>query len=311
MLDRPVRALDHDRRLGQRGLVLPALLVNHPEADQAEVANLAVEGFLHQQLERRVGALILKAGVLELFDLAQNRFHRRVGIVHIEPELLGFVNHVAAARQVGDQNALVVTDQFGVNMFIGFAVFLDSGDVQPALVGEGAGANVGLTLVRLDIGQLVHGTGNRRQALELARADTPVAQLELEVGHDRAQIGVPAPLAKAVDRTLHLTGSGLHPGQRVGHRQLAVVVAVNAQPAVQSGGRPSRPADLVRHAAPARIAQNQHIGPGLGGSRQTRQGVVGAGLVAVKKMLGIEKDLVHASLEIGDRVANDIQVGLE
>ncbi len=56
-----------------------------------------------------------------------------------------------------------------------------------------------------------------------------VSHLQLEGRHDRDQVRVPAALALAVDGSLHLRAAGLHGGQRVGHRQLAVVVGVDPE----------------------------------------------------------------------------------
>ena len=52
--------------------------------------------------------------------------------------------------------------------------------------------------------------------------------LEGQIGDDGDQIGVAAALAEAVDRALHLHGPGVDGGQRIGHGQLAVVVAMDA-----------------------------------------------------------------------------------
>ena len=56
-----------------------------------------------------------------------------------------------------------------------------------------------------------------------------LAQLEFQVGDDRAQVGVAAAFAEAVDRALHLDGAFAHGRQRVGHGAFAVVVGVDAK----------------------------------------------------------------------------------
>ena len=101
--------------------------------------------------------------------------------------------------------------------------------MQPALVREGAVADVGLPLVRLNVRQLVEKLRHLAELFELRRAHAFLAHLQLQVGDHGDQIDVAAALAEAVDRALHLGRAHLHRGQRVGNRQFAVVVAVNAQ----------------------------------------------------------------------------------
>ena len=52
--------------------------------------------------------------------------------------------------------------------------------------------------------------------------------LQRQVGDHRHQIGIAAAFPKAVDRALHLDGARIHRGQRVGHGQFAIVVAMDA-----------------------------------------------------------------------------------
>ena len=65
--------------------------------------------------------------------------------------------------------------------------------------------------------------------LEVFFADRLHSELQLEIGNDRAKVGIAAPFAIAVDGPLHLHGAQLHGGNRIGHRHLAIVVGVNPQ----------------------------------------------------------------------------------
>ena len=83
--------------------------------------------------------------------------------------------------------------------------------------------------------------------------------LQRQVGDDRDQIGVAAALAEAVDRALHLHGARRDRGQRIGHGQFAIVVAMNADRHVQPGsGGAGQVGDLLRHAAAVGVAQDDH-----------------------------------------------------
>ena len=75
-----VRALEHDRRLGDRRLRLVALLVDDAEADEPEeAAAVALERLPHEELEGRVGALVGIAARLELLQLGEQRGARPAG----------------------------------------------------------------------------------------------------------------------------------------------------------------------------------------------------------------------------------------
>ena len=139
----PSGPFDHDGRLGQRRLVFLALLVDDAEADEPEAARLlAVEALLHQQLERRLGALELEAAVLQLLHLGEHAAHRRLELLDVDAELLRLVEDVAAPGQVRHQDALAVADHRRIDVLVGERVLLHRGDVNAALVREGAQADV-------------------------------------------------------------------------------------------------------------------------------------------------------------------------
>ena len=76
---------------------------------------------------------------------------------------------------------------------------------------------------------------------------------------DLLQRGVAGPLADAVDRALDLAGPGLQAGERVGHGQPEVVVAVHRQhDVVQSGD------ELVEAAQERRVLVRHRVADGVG-----------------------------------------------
>ena len=89
-------------------------------------------------------------------------------------------------------------------------VDLDRAGVQACLVGEGARPDIGLARVRGHVRHLADRVGDPGRLGQSARWQHLPAELELEVGHHRQQVGVAGPLAVAVEGALHLH----HPGRR-------------------------------------------------------------------------------------------------
>ena len=72
------------------------------------------------------------------------------------------------------------------------------------------------------------------------------------------QVGVAAALAVAVDRALDLTGAGVDRGQRVGHRQFAVVVGVDAHGDRQRRGDRARTTSATNAGSDAAVGVAEH-----------------------------------------------------
>ena len=102
------------------------------------------------------------------------------------------------------------------------------GRVQAALVGEGAGAHVRLRGRGRHICDLRHVPPDLGQRGKLRVGDAVDALLDLEIGDNRKQVGVAAPLSVAVDRALDVRDPGVHRGQGACHGQLRVVVSMDA-----------------------------------------------------------------------------------
>src|SRR6266566_133223 len=310
VLDLPVRALEHDGRLGDRRLAFGALLVDHAKADQAvEAQAVAVDRLPHEELEGRLGALEGEALRLEVLQLAQERGHRRLVRLEVEAEAGGLVEEVRAPGQVRDQHALAVADQVRVDVLVGGRVLLHRGHVQPALVREGALPDEGLALVGLQVGELVDQMGDLRELLQLRGADAVMPVLQLQHRDHRHQVRVPAALAEAVDRALHLHAAVRDALDRVRDRQLAVVVAVDAERGRDRGpGRVHAGPDRGRQGAAARVAQADEGRARVGRGAHARERVVAVGRQAVEEVLGVEDDLVDPLAEEGDGVVDDLQV---
>src|SRR5437773_1926957 len=114
--------------------------------------------------------------------------------------------------------------------------------------------------------------------------------LQLQHRDHRHQVRVPAALAEAVDRALHLHAAVRDALDRVRDRQLAVVVAVDAERGRDRGpGRVHAGPDRGRHGAAARVAQTDEGRARVGRGAHARQRAVAVGPEAID---GAEKLLV-------------------
>ena len=184
-----------------------------------------------EQLERCLRVLELKALVLELLDLRSDLFRCRRARVDLEPELASPLDHIAAAALLADDDVAAVADDTRIQVLVRPRVGGDRVDVDAALVRECGVADERQARVRLDVGDVVDVAREFRQAVEVLSGGTLDAELEHEVRDDRGEVRVAGALAVAVDRALHLPRSRGDRGERVRHRELAVVVHVDADAA--------------------------------------------------------------------------------
>ena len=132
--------------------------------------------------------------------------------------------------------------------------------VLAALVGESAVSDEGLLQRQRQVGDLGHRARELAELCDRRRRQRFEAVLEGEVRHDRHEVGVAASLAVTVDRALDHVRARRHARECVGHRELAVVVRVDADPSMTprfgqrlAHGLHAIP-DCVRCAASVRIA---------------------------------------------------------
>ena len=308
--------LDLDRGLGQQ---LPAgpLLDEHGEVDDPEGGAVARRVAPDQQLERCLGALEGEAVGLELLD-QHGQLARVDRAVEAMAELLGPELGVGPPAELADHEPALVADADRVDVLVAPLHLGDRRAVDPALVGERRPADVGLVVVRGDIGDLGHAPRQLGQVGQPAAAGRQEAEIGLErqVGQDADHVGIAAALAVAIDRGLHVADAGLHGGDRVGDGQLGVVVGVDP-PA--HGGRvsigaervdrvPDDPHELAGQGSAVRVAQDDRAGAGLPGGTQGGQGVVTVGGVAVEEVLGVVDHLAATVRHEPDRLGDHVQV---
>ena len=161
--------------------------------------------------------------------------------------------------------------------------------VHAGLVGEGVVPHVGHGVGQVQVGDGGHLPGAVRQQLQPLLGDAGDAQLQLQVGDHRRQVGVAAALPKAQERPLDLGRPGHDPHDAVGHGHAAVVVKVHPH-------RQAEAADHLFHHRPhllgegpaVGVAQAQLVGAPLRRGLQGRQGEVPVVLVAVEEVLPVE-----------------------
>ena len=148
-----------------------------------------------------------------------------------------------------------------------------------AFVGESAVSDEGLVVGQRQVGQFGDEARHVGEADELVLADGGVAQLQLQIGDDGAEIGVAAALAVSVDAALHVRGAGFHGGQRVGHRHVGIVVGVDAQDAVEALAHFGEDLDQAAgERAAVGIAEAEHVGAGVLRGFERAQGESGIGM---------------------------------
>ena len=96
-------------------------------------------------------------------------------------------------------------------------------------MGEGAGTHKWLVLVHWQVSDFRDEVREAGELGQVFRRDTLLAHLELQVGDDRAQVGVAHTLPITVDRSLHVHRPGLHRCQRVGDPAAAIVMGVDTK----------------------------------------------------------------------------------
>ncbi len=181
--------------------------------------------------------------------------------------------------------------------------------MQAGLVGERARADVGLAAVGRHVGHLADGVGQAHGVAQPLRRDDLATGLQLQVADDGEQVGVAGALAVAVDRALHVRGTDVEGGHRVGHRAAGVVVAVDAEPGPR--GLQDVADDVLhlgRQHAAVGVAERHDLGPGLGRDAYRLEGVAAVRGIPVEEVLRIEEHASAVSGEEAHRVADHREV---
>ncbi len=197
-----------------------------------------------------------------------------------------------------------------------FVTVGDPGDgvnVHAAFVRERALADERLIATVIHVGHVVDIARKFRQPLCTAIGQHLKARFfHGQVRANGNQIGIAAALADAVDRALHLHRAGIDGRQRIGHGQIAIVVAVNSHRHGQGGLSGFRErGDFLRHGAAVGVAQHDEACAGFRGGPHGFRGIFGIEFPAVEEMFGVVNHFPAAFAEVSDGVADHRQVFLE
>src|SRR4051794_36148537 len=123
-------------------------------------------------------------------------------------------------------------------------------------MGECRMTHVWLTILHGQICQLRNETSDRCEIVQLPGRNRGVPHLQFEIRDDRAEIGIAASLAVAVDRTLDVSHTLLYSSQCVRDRDIGVVVRVDAESAVEAlANHADDLRKLVGESAAVRVAE--------------------------------------------------------
>ena len=187
------------------------------------------------------------------------------------------------------------------------------------LVGEGRSTDVRLVVVRRlvgDLGDRPRELGEGRQ-VAAARGRERELRLEGQVGEDADHVRVPAALAIAVDRRLDVADAGLDRGDRVGDRELGVVVGVDApgqrrdRAVAALDGRPRLADDLDElscQGAAIRVAQDERAGAARHRRAKRRERVLAIGSVAVEEVLRVVHELAALVDDQADALGDHVEI---
>jgi hypothetical protein len=144
-----------------------------------------------EELEGRVGRLVLVAAELALLQLLDEPLHLRALLVQLDAEFPGLEGEAAAPGHVGDEHPGPVADQGRVDVLVAARDLLGGVRVEAALVGERGLADEGRLGVGPEVGQLVKEEREVPQLGQVRAAAHRPPHLEREVGQMVTRFALP------------------------------------------------------------------------------------------------------------------------
>ncbi len=301
-----------DRGLVGVGAVRAVLDDRPPRLDAEVLAGAALGLGAQQQLEGGVGRLVGVALELPRLDPLHDPGDERAVPAEVDAELLALEFDGGAAGHVGDQHAHGVADPRGVDVLVEVRVDLDGRGVQARLVREGGDPDVGLVRGGGEVHDLGDGVRDPGHVGERPVGEHLAPVLDLQGGDDGEEVGVADALAVPVRRALDVRGARVHRGQGVGDGAAGVVLGVDAQAGAgvgEDGGDGG--GHLGGQHAAVGVAQDDHVGAGLVRGAYDGLGVLRVGPVAVEEVLAVDEDAAALGNQVGDGVADHLQVLVE
>lgn len=96
-------------------------------------------------------------------------------------------------------------------------------------MGKGRQPHVGRVIIGGKVDNFTHVAAHFCEGCQLLWGDTVIAQFQLQIGNQGAQIGIAAAFAIAIDRSLHHSHPRLNRRKGIGYGCASIVVGVNAQ----------------------------------------------------------------------------------
>lgn len=212
---------------------------------------------------------------------------------------MGFGEDVALAGHVGDDDGLSVSDEGGVDVFVGAGEFLDCVDMESAFVGECGCAYVGGADVGLEVSDFVYEEGEFAEAGEIG--DAVDLELELECGDEGGEVAIADALTVAVDGSLDLGSAGLDCCDGIGYAEAGVVVGVDADGDGEFGGDLcGGGADEIWEGAAVGIAEDEGVCAGVIGGLEGLDCVIGVFAEAIEEVFSVVEDGAAVLFEVSD-----------
>ncbi len=271
--------------------------------------------FANDEFEGGFGGFELEAFGFEAGDFVEDFLLG--GAVGFDVEFFADLGgDVGDAGEFGDEDAAGVADGFGGDVFVGFGEFVDGVDVHAAFVGEGGGADVGLAVDEVEVGDFVDVAAGFGEVGEgfAAVAEAFVAHFQAEVGDDGGEVDVAAAFADAVHGALDVGGAGADGGEGVGGGDAGVVVGVDADGGTGANagfGELDEFGDAFGEGAAVGVAEADENRAGLGGDFEGFEAVILVGGGAVEEVLGVVEDGATEAFKISDGVGDHVEVFLE
>ena len=312
---------DNNRFRDRNHLVIAVLAAfnDHPIAFDFKELRAKPQHAARHQLKTRLRAVIGIAAILARLDLVKDLRQPRVLRIDRNPHRRQPRAQVRLPGLIGHRNKPGVAHRFGRDMLVGGGVFQDRRGMQPRLVRESRGADIGGRTQRHPVQNVVKTARQPRYACQLRLGNACfvtafVGLFQQKRRDQRGQVGIAAALAQTVQRALHLPRPGVDRGQRIRHRRPGIVMAMDAEviarhPRGDHGGGDR--AHFGGQGAAVRVAQDHPARASLIGRAATGQRIVGVRLVAVKEMLGVKQRLAPLGHHMGDRSANVFKVFLQ
>src|SRR4030042_5076600 len=267
------------------------------------------EGLLDEDFKRTFCPFKLTALVFQLFQVVEDRPDLWIFASHIDFVFDSFIKNIRFTREVRDENPLSISNLLRLNMLVGDIAFPNGADMNAALMGKGTVTHIGQVFMMWEVGQLRDEAGDFRHLSQLNIRDTMYSHLQVEMGNDRTEVGIPTSVAVAIDRPLNQSDSLFDRKDGVGHCHLRIIMDMDAERKINFllyffDDR----LDLVGESSSIGITENDPIGLSVLGGPKRCEGILGIVFETVEEVFRIENNLRDPILEESNRLVDDFKI---